>query len=178
MFGTAGGWGVLTADAVARSELELVPLPPELMDEIDARVPPRWSRGNPVDLAGGETRDTVPELLPVLAAHGDVDAIVYLGLGIQSNQADLLRHGGFAADHGLDRIIEYHERQDTRFARAAHEASEATGKPVLTSTELAVTMPDNAGPAEVRATGRFCHASGDEAVAALEHLWRYARWRS
>ncbi|MDH5237675.1 MAG: hypothetical protein OEW85_08695, partial [Acidimicrobiia bacterium] len=176
VFGTAGGWGVLTGDAVATSELELAHLSDGLIAEVDARVPPRWSRGNPIDLAGGETRDTIPELLPILAADPDIDAIVYLGLGIQSNQADLLRSGGFAEQHGLDRIIEYHERQDTRFARAAHEASTQADKPVLTSTELAVAMPTNAGPAEVRATGRFCHASGDEAVTALEALWRYARW--
>ncbi|MGI9602347.1 MAG: CoA-binding protein [Acidimicrobiales bacterium] len=176
VFGTAGGWGVLTADAVVTSGLELAELPDDLVAEVDARVPPRWSRGNPIDLAGGETRDTVPELLPLLAGHDAVDAIVYLGLGIQSNQAELLRGGGYAESHGLERIITYHERQDSRFARAAHDASEASGKPVLTSTELALTMPHNAGPTEVRASGRFCHSSGDEAVSALAALWRYAQW--
>ena len=177
VFGTAGGWGVVTADAIEHSELELLPLPDDLLAEIDARVPPRWSRRNPIDLAGGETRDTVPELLPILAAHPDVDAIVYLGLGIQSNQAALARAGGFFPDHGLDRIVAYHERQDARFAEAATLASEASGIPVISATELAVTDPDNPGPATVRAGGRFCHGAGDEAVAALDHLWRLARHR-
>ena len=58
VFGTAGGWGVVTGDAVAQSELELMELPDDLKAEVDARVPPRWSRGNPIDLAGGETRET------------------------------------------------------------------------------------------------------------------------
>ena len=177
VFGTAGGWGVVTADAVERSDLELLTLPDDLVAEIDTRVPPRWSRGNPIDLAGGETRDTVPELLPILAAHPDVDAIVYLGLGIQSNQAALARSGGFFPDHGLDRIVAYHERQDARFAQAAAVASETTGIPVLSATELAITDPHNPGPATVRESGRFCHAAGDEAVAALDHLWRLARHR-
>ena len=79
---------------------------------------------------------------------------MYLGLGIQSNQARLLRTGGFYPDHGLERIVAYHERQDERFARAAAEISDATGKPILTATELAVAFPDNPGPATVRATGR------------------------
>jgi acetyltransferase len=175
VFGTAGGWGVVTGDAVEGSELELIELPDDVAAEIDARVPPRWSRGNPVDLAGGETRDTIPELLPIIVAHPEVDAVIYLGLGIQSNQAALARDGGFYPDHGLDRIVAYHERQDTRFAEAAAAAPALAGTPVLTATELAVTDPANAGPAAVRATGRFCHAAGDEAVAALEHLWRYAR---
>jgi len=175
VFGTAGGWCVITGDAVEASELDLIDLPDDLKAEIDARVPPRWSRRNPIDLAGGETRDTIPELLPLIAEHPDVDAIVYLGLGIQSNTGAMERDGRFYPDHGLDRIVEYHERQDTRFAEAAAEASERSGKPVISFTELALTNPENAGPAAVRASGRYCHSAGEEAVAALEHLWRHAR---
>ncbi|MCU1428590.1 MAG: putative acyl-CoA synthetase [Actinomycetia bacterium] len=174
---TAGGWGVVTADAITRSELELVALPDDLKAQIDEKLPPRWSRNNPIDLAGGETRDTIPEVLELVARHPDVDAIVYLGLGIQSNQARLMREGRFYPDHGLERIVSYHERQDERFARAAAAISDATGKPILTATELAVAAPDNPGPATVRETGRLCYASANRAVTALEHLWRYARHR-
>lgn len=174
---TAGGWGVVTADAVTRSELELVELPPDLLREIDALLPPRWSRNNPIDLAGGETRDTIPDVLELVAAHDDVDAVIYLGLGIQSNQARLMRDGRFWPDHGLERIVGYHERQDERFAQAAADVSAATGKPVLTATELAVTDPMNAGPRAVRASSRLCYPSAHRAVIALNHLWRYARHR-
>ena len=175
VFGTAGGWGVVTADAVEASELELIDLPHDLLAEIDKRVPPRWSRGNPIDLAGGETRDTIPELLPIIASHPEVDAVVYLGLGIQSNTAAMERAGRFYPDHGLERITEYHMRQDARFAEAADAASRAANKPVIAATELSVTNPENSGPATVRATGRFCHTAGDEAVTALEHMWRHTR---
>ncbi len=174
---TAGGWGVVTADAIVRSELTLVPLPADLRDAIDAKLPPRWSRNNPIDLAGGETRDTIPEVLELAAAHDEVDAVVYLGLGIQSNQARMMREGRFYPGYGLDRIVAYHERQDERFATAAADVSEATGKPILTATELAITSPDNPGPRAVRASGRLCYASSNRAVRALEHLWRYARYR-
>ena len=61
-----------------------------------------------------------------------------------------MRRGPFYPDHGLERIVAYHERQDARFAEAAAEVSERTGKPVLIATELAVTDPTNAGPAAVR----------------------------
>jgi acetyltransferase len=89
----------------------------------------------------------------------------------------MLREGGFHPDHGLERIVAYHERQDARFAQAAHEVSVATGKPILTATELAVAFPDNPGPATVRATGRLCYPSADRAVVALGHLWRRSRYR-
>jgi acyl-CoA synthetase (NDP forming) len=172
---TAGGWGVVTADALSRSTLSLVPLPEDLRAALDEQLPPRWSRGNPVDLAGGETRDTIPEVLELVTAHPDVDAVLYLGLGIQSNQARLMRDGPFYPDHGLERIVDYHERQDARFAQVAAEVSERYDKPVLTATELAVTHPDNPGPAAVRASGRLCYPSADRAVVALDHLWQRAR---
>ncbi len=173
---TAGGWGVVTADAIAATALELMVLPEDLLAAVDELLPPRWSRNNPVDMAGGETRDTVPAILELIASHPDVDAVIYLGLGIQSNQARMMRAGPFWPEHGLERIVAYHERQDTRFAEAAAEVSDATGKPILTATELAVTDPTNAGPATVRTSGRLCYASANRAVTALDHLWRRARF--
>jgi acetyltransferase len=172
---TAGGWGVVTSDAIARDgSLELMELPADLQNQIDTKLPPRWSRNNPVDCAGGETRDTIPEVMEMIASHPEVDAVIYLGLGIQSNQARLMREGRFHPDHGLERIVEYHERQDARFAQAAHELSVKTGKPILVATELAIADPDNAGVIAVRESGRLCYASGNRAVAALGHLYRYA----
>lgn len=175
---TAGGWGVVTADAITRDrDLELLALPDDLRASIDTKLPPRWSRSNPVDLAGAETRDTIPEVLALIAEHPLVHAVVYLGLGIQSNQARLLRQGPFYPGHGLDRIVGFHERQDARYAEAADEISRATGKPILTATELGAADPSNPGPAAVRASGRLCYGSANRAVTALGHMYRYARYR-
>lgn len=176
---TAGGWGVVTSDALyQRPELELMALPDDLREAIDTKLPPRWSKGNPVDCAGGETRDTIPEVLELIARHEAVDAVIYLGIGIQSNQARLMREGSFYPDHGLERIVAYHERQDARFAEAAAELSTATGKPILVATELAVADPNNPGPRTVRETGRYCFPTGNRAVAALAHMVRYAGYRT
>ncbi len=177
IFTAAGGWGVVAADAVANSSLELLELPADLLAAIDQHLPPRWSKSNPIDLAGGETRDTIPTLLHLVAEHPAVDAVLYLGLGIQANQAAMFRSGGFYPDHGLERIVEYHERQDTRFATAAAEASDAAGKPVLVATELAISNPENPGPAAVRTSGRLCYPTAGRAVKSLDALWRYARSR-
>jgi acetyltransferase len=173
---TAGGWGVVTADAISDSSLELVALPDDLRTAIDGELPPRWSRNNPIDMAGGETRDTVPAVLDLVAGHPDVDAVIFLGIGIQSNEAKLMRGGRFWPGDGLERIVAYHERQDARFARAAIDAGERNGKPVLVATELAVASPDNPGVATLREAGRLCHASANRAVVALDHLWRRSRW--
>ncbi|MET0626830.1 MAG: CoA-binding protein [Acidimicrobiia bacterium] len=175
---TAGGWGVLTADAITRSELHLVDLPDDLRDAIDTKLPPRWSRANPVDLAAGETRDTIPEVLELVARHAAVDAVVFLGLGVQSNIARTMRAGPFAGDEGLARIASFHERQDARYAAVAAEVSDATGKPILCATELAVTDPENPGPLGVRDSGRYCWSSPYRAVRSLEHAWRHVRHRT
>jgi acetyltransferase len=180
VFTTAGGWGVLTADACAAAGLELLALPEDLRARIDEMLPARWSRQNPIDLAGGETRDTIPDALDLVCAHPDVDAVVFLGLGIQANQANVFRSGRFYPGHGLDRIVEFHERQDRRYAEAARAASQQHGKPVLVASELvyADRAYGNAGPVAIREGGRLCYPSAHRAVAALRAMVEYVEFRA
>jgi acetyltransferase len=180
VFTTAGGWGVLAADACAANGLELIPLPEEIRAKIDTMVPARWSRSNPIDLAGGETRDTIPEVLDLVAGHPEVDAIVHLGIGIQAASAQVLKSGRFYPDYGLERIVAFHERQDRRYAEAAREASERHDVPILTATELVNTDRHygNPGPRGVLEEGRYCYASAHRAIRALRALVDYAEFRS
>lgn len=175
---TVGGWGVAAVDAMQGTRLTPTTLPDDLYAAIDEKLPPRWSKNNPVDMAGGETRDTVPEILELAAAHPEVDAVLFLGLGIQSNTAAMMREAGFYPDHGLERIVDFHERQDTRYAEAAAEIARRTGTPVLLATELANARPDNAGPAAARAAGWMCHASAGRAIRSLDLMTRDANWRT
>jgi acetyltransferase len=179
VFTVAGGWGVLTADACIEAGLDLIPLPDDLRKRIDKMVPARWSGGNPIDLAGGETRDTIPELLDLMAAHSEVDAIVYLGIGIQAAQGHAFKSGPFYPGHGLDRMAEFHATQDRRYALAAAQASERHRKPILIASDLVYTdrAYGNAGPLGVKESGRIAYPSGHRAVRALSHMARYARYR-
>ena len=159
-----GGWGVLTADAVAGSDLELLSLSDDLRSAIDALLPPRWSRGNPIDTAAGETRDTIPQILELAVGHTDVHSVILLGGGIQSNQAALMRAGPFFESHELGRIAEYHERQDRRYAGVAAELSRESGKPILLASELAATDCTACvvlGPGHYSADGVECHPCPD-----------------
>ena len=125
---TVGGWGVVTADAIAGTDLELLSLPEDLRAELDGLLPPRWSRNNPIDMAGGETKDTVPAVLGATARHPAVDAVVFLGMGIQGNVAAMERNGPFYPDHGLERIVSYHERQEERYTAAADDLVDRAGQ--------------------------------------------------
>ena len=175
---TVGGWGVVTADAIARDGiLDLVDLSDDLMSQLSALLPPRWSRNNPIDCAGGETRDTVTEIMDIVAGHDSIDAVIFLGIGIQSNQAKMMKTGKFYPDNGLERIVAYHEKQDERYAMTARDVSRKHGKPILIATELAVTDPQNSGPASVRESGAYCYPTGARAAASLAHLYEYAKYR-
>ncbi|MFI5315211.1 MAG: CoA-binding protein [Myxococcota bacterium] len=180
IFTVAGGWGVLTSDACVQAGLELIPLPDDLRAAIDTMVPARWSRSNPIDLAGGETRDTIPEVLERMAAHPDVDAIVYLGIGIQASQAQMFRGGPFWPGYGLERIGTFHESQDRRYALAAAEASRKHRKPILIASDLVYTGAGyaNTGPAGVRESGRVTSPSGHRAIRTLARMVAYSRYRA
>jgi acetyltransferase len=173
---TVGGWGVLAADATAATNLELLDLPDDLRTTLDGLLPPRWSRNNPIDLAGGETKDTVPAVLDAVVSHPDIDATLVLGMGIQSNQGRLEREGPFYPDHGLERIVAFHDRQDARYVEVALAASSASNKPVLIASELSVADPSNAAVSAVRDSGRYCFASAERAVRALHFLNERVRW--
>jgi acetyltransferase len=179
VFTSVGGWGVLAADACAAAGLDLIALPADIEAAIDEMVPPRWSRNNPIDLAGGETRETIPAVLDLLAGHPEVDAVIHLGLGIQANQANAFRTGPFFEDYGLERIAEFHEAQDARYATAAIEASERHQIPILSCTELVTADRHygNAGPVAVRAAGRLCYPSAHRAVRALRAALDYSLFR-
>jgi acetyltransferase len=174
---TVGGWGVVTADAIADTDLQLLALPDDLRAELDGLLPPRWSRSNPIDMAGGETKDTIPAVLAAAARHPSVDAVLFLGMGIQGNVAAMERNGPFYPGHGLERIVDYHERQEERYTTAADELATTTGKPVLTATELALAQPGNPAVRTVRDRGRYAYPSSNRAVTALARLWWYRRWR-
>ena len=113
-----------------------------------------------------------------MAEHPEVDAAILLGVGIQSNTAAMMRGGPFFPEHGLERIVGFHERQDSRYAEAATEISAATGTPIMVATELANADPSNPAPATRRDAGQMCHASAGRAVRSLHHLAAYSAWRS
>lgn len=180
IFTTAGGWGVLAADAISGTDLNLTDLPKEIIDSINELVPSRWSKSNPIDLAGGETRDTIPQVMDIVASHSNIDAIIHLGIGIQSAQAYAFQSGKFYDDKELelDRLVEFHQKQDERYALAAIESSKKYDIPILTATELVNSDRHygNPGPTTIKKNGKVCYASAHRAVKALETLNQYRKY--
>ncbi len=171
---TVGGWGVAVADQIGKSTtLTLANLSGEVMASLDELLPPRWSKGNPIDSAGGETRETVESIFELLLSSPEIDSVVFLGLGIQSNQARLMREGRFYPEHGIERIVGFHEGQDVKYAQKSVEASKRYGKPILIATELATADQHNPGVVALRDLGVPVFPSAASVVRALEHATRW-----
>jgi len=72
----AGGPGVMAADALASFGMEPVPLQPETLRQLDAFLPPFWSRGNPVDILGDATPERYRRAVEICVAAPEVNGLV------------------------------------------------------------------------------------------------------
>jgi len=74
-----GSYGVLSADACATRNLNVVPLSDTTIAEFDRIFPPRWSRGNPVDPAGDRNFIAYMKAPELLLKLSDVHALIFMG---------------------------------------------------------------------------------------------------
>ncbi|MEM1238657.1 MAG: bifunctional acetate--CoA ligase family protein/GNAT family N-acetyltransferase [Cyanobacteria bacterium P01_H01_bin.26] len=74
----AGGPGVLATDALIRSGGELAPLEPQIVERLDAILPPHWSRQNPIDILGDATPERYGAALDVLAEDKTSDGLLVI----------------------------------------------------------------------------------------------------
>jgi acyl-CoA synthetase (NDP forming) len=75
-----GGWGVITADECEEHGLVLPPLPENIKKRFDEKLPPFWSRANPVDLVGHPDVFLFTEAIEMMVSSDAFDAIIVLGL--------------------------------------------------------------------------------------------------
>ncbi|MFA5787005.1 MAG: bifunctional acetate--CoA ligase family protein/GNAT family N-acetyltransferase [Actinomycetota bacterium] len=74
----AGGPGVIAADAIKGCGLELAELSPHTMDELNAVLPPQWSRGNPIDVLGDADNARYVAGVKACIADPGVDGVVVI----------------------------------------------------------------------------------------------------
>lgn len=82
-----GGWGVISADLCEQAGLEIPPIDRRVVAELDAFLPPFWSRRNPVDLVAPGKVSMITDSIEALIKHADIDAILLLGLGYMTARA-------------------------------------------------------------------------------------------
>ncbi len=125
-----GGWGVLAADEVARAELELAPLEPSVLAELDRLLPGYWSRSNPIDLVAAIGSDLAQRALTVLVESEMVDAVAVLGI-LSSPSTSSTSDGAALADVPDEAGCGRFNPGETAFLTRVTELMESTGKPII-----------------------------------------------
>lgn len=73
-----GGPGVMAADAVSQAGATLATLSENTLSQLDAKLPPTWSHGNPVDIIGDAPAARHVDALRVLLDEPNSDALLFI----------------------------------------------------------------------------------------------------
>jgi acetyltransferase len=145
-----GGIGVLALDRLADFGGTAAQLSPATLAQLDAVLPPTWSRSNPVDIIGDANADRYAAALQVLLSSSDSDALLVLNVptALASAQAT------------ANRIAE---------TVSTYRARVFGARPVF-----AVWVGEDSGTAETFDRARIPHYRTEtDAVRGFMHLVRY-----
>ena len=73
-----GGPGVVAADSAAESGVALAVLSAETLRSLDEKLPPQWSRGNPIDIIGDAPPERFAAAVGAALADPGVDAVLVM----------------------------------------------------------------------------------------------------
>lgn len=147
LIGNAGGPLILGADAADRAGLHVPTLSDGLRRRISERVPSAAATSNPVDLLATVEPGAVGDVVALVAASGEVDAVVVANVGLRPSDDSSLHVALGAAHPGT-------------------EAVDAAPVPIVVSV---------AGiPLSAREQAVFRYS--ENAVRAVGHAYRWRRW--
>jgi acetyltransferase len=144
-----GGVGVLAADALDARGGRLSELAPEVLQALDAALPPTWSHGNPVDILGDASGQRYAAALGALLKNKEQDAILVMNCPT----------GVIAPGEAVEAVL------------AAAPASRSP--PILTCWLGEATA--SSARRRFAAAGTPSYETPDEAVRAFMHLVEYRR---
>jgi acetyltransferase len=81
---SAGGPGVMATDAIIQMGGQLAELSSESMKQLNAFLPPYWSKDNPVDLLGDATVERFTKALTICLADTQVDGVLVIYVPLDS----------------------------------------------------------------------------------------------
>ena len=180
-----GGWGVVTADALAQHGLELVEFPDETLKELDSVLPPYWSRGNPVDLVGTLDMSKHFDCIKVIANCPVVDAVITLGsMGATSSFQSFVLEGPLLNDLGKDgkkpkvigaQLLEQLQASDDAYRTEVMQLIKDTQKPII-----AVSFPTSGAvtPMLAKQSEVVIYPSPERGAKTLAALYEYQRFLS
>jgi len=177
-----GGWGVVTADALARCGLEMAVFTDDLIEQLDALLPPYWSRGNPVDLVGTLDLSIHFACLEAIARCDTVDAVIGLGTLGASNLFDgFMLEEAAQGEHDRTKpidettasLLQHLANADETYGTSMMELMKETGKPVV-----AVSFPNTESmmPAVARSGKMAIYPTPERGARVLAALCEYSEF--
>ncbi len=124
----AGGFSVLSSDYAERYGVEIVDLPPEVIDELNQFLPEFWNKSNPIDLLGDATERRFEKTFEVLARYPDLWDIAFV-IGFPNLV--------LTSDHLARRILRFSEMTGNRIvATLLGGASMDAGRELLKEHDI------------------------------------------
>jgi acyl-CoA synthetase (NDP forming) len=174
-----GGWGVVTADALAEHGLELVELPEDTLKQLDRILPPYWSRGNPVDLVGTLDLSKHFSCIEILARCPVVDAVITLGtMGATSSFQSFVLEGPLPEEFDrkevkppviTSELLKQLQAIDDAYREKVINLMAETDKPII-----AVSFPSGAiTPILARQSEVVIYPSPERGAKTLAALYEY-----
>jgi acetyltransferase len=143
----AGGPGVLATDALISSGGQLADISAEILERLNAFLPPHWSHNNPVDILGDASPERYTRTLEIMAEDPGSDGL----LVILTPQA---------------------MTDPTRTAEKIRGYGQGLGKPILASWMGGADI--SAGEAILNQSAIPTFEYPDTAVRMFNYMWRYA----
>lgn len=167
-----GGPGALTAEACEREGLAIGTLEESTLQKLDKYLPPRWSRRNPVDMAGPSAAEftTIADLLLVLMEDANIDAVLLLA-PIVMDKALLANRMGLNAEQ----IKAYREKEQGNL-RSISEKAEKYGKPVFLMWQSRDFNTDPEISSLFRNGKIIVQSNAHRAARVLRHLTWYRQY--
>jgi acyl-CoA synthetase (NDP forming) len=176
-----GGWGVVTADLCQTHRLEVPELELGVIRQLDALLPPYWSRANPVDLVGERDLDLPGRSLEILMAWDGCDAVINLGilgrrLFLQRLAKAVLQSDAHADPALLDQAKSILDEFERSYILKIVELMEKYQKPVIGVHLLTDGQEKVIYPApESKFNGVF-YPTPEQAVKALSKMVAYRKY--
>lgn len=86
----AGGFGVLSSDYAEQNGITMVEFSKELVNELDAVLPPDWSRANPIDMVGDSSADRFARTFDIMIKNQQLWDIAFV-IAVPSAISDPIR---------------------------------------------------------------------------------------
>ena len=173
-----GGWGVITTDACEEMGLTIPELAPHTLEALDRRLPPYWSRGNPIDLVAVPNIDVYLKCLEILMKDPNVDGVIALG-AFTERAISFMRRPAFQRATGIDRAnvdeweeMEQEAKEDVLYGMLS--LMKEWNKPVVT---VMGREPSPRFDTLLRKEGLSLYPTPERAVRVMARLMEYARYR-